>query len=115
MSEESRYPVRIMNDFHKSEGDWGTGWKVALNLRNTPPEVLVPGTRVFLYDSGDIEGEGIVQRGKLFPWVAEMIPETFCAPGDEGYTNGRGPDPNAPEDESGAISSAPMKHGSQGG
>ena len=115
MGEVKRYPVRIMNDFHKHEGDWENGWKVALNLRSTPPEVLVPGTRVFLYDSGDIEGEGIVQRGERYDWVAEIIPGTFRAPGDEGYTNGRGPDPDAPEDDPGAIPSASMKDGPQDG
>jgi hypothetical protein len=60
--------------------------------------VLVPGTRVFLYDVGDIEGVGIVQRGKHYRWVAEMIVETIRAPGDEGYTWSRGLDPSAPED-----------------
>ena len=86
MSEKDR-PLVIAVDFNNMEGDW----EVALN-RHTPPEVLVPGTRVFVYDSADIEGEGIVQRGKWHRWVAEMIVETIRAPGDEGYTNGRGPD-----------------------
>jgi hypothetical protein len=103
MREENRYPVRICNDSHTFEGDPNKGaWSVALNPRNTPPEVLVPGTRVFRYDSGDIEGEGIVQRRKRYDWVAEMILETMSAPGEEDYTNGRGPDPDAPEDEAGA-------------
>ena len=95
MNEKSRYPVRICNDFNKLEGEWN----VVLHREHTPPEVLVPGTRVFVYDSADIEGEGIVQRGKHYDWVAEMIVETIRYPGDEGYTNGRGPDPSAPEDE----------------
>ena len=95
MSEEKRYPVRIPNDFHTTEGEWN----VVLRPEHTPPEALVPGTRVFLYDSGDIEGVGIVQRGKHYDWVAEMIVETIRAPGYEGYTWGRGLDPSAPEDE----------------
>ncbi len=94
MNEKPRYPVRICNDFNKMEGEWS----VVLHREHTPPEVLVPGTRVFVYDSGDIEGVGIVQRGKHYDWVAEMIVETIRAPGYEGYTWGRGLDPSAPED-----------------
>jgi hypothetical protein len=92
MSEKDR-PLVIAVDFNNMEGDW----EVALN-RHTPPEVLVPGTRVFVYDPGDIEGEGIVKRGKRFDWIAEIIVETIRAPGDEGYTNGRGPDAAAADE-----------------
>jgi hypothetical protein len=86
--------VRIMNDFNKMEGEWN----VVLHPSHTPPEVLVPGTRVFVYETGQLEGEGIVQRGKRYDWVAEMIVETIRYVDDEGYTNGRGPDAAA-EDE----------------
>jgi hypothetical protein len=48
--------------------------------------------RVFVYETGQLEGEGIVQRGKRYDWVAEMIVETIRYVDDEGYTNGRGPD-----------------------
>jgi hypothetical protein len=88
MTQESRRLVRILNDFNKME----PGWSVVLHREHTTLEVLVPGTRVFVYTTGDIEGIGIVQRGKHFPWVAEMIPDTIRAPGEEGYTNGRGPE-----------------------
>jgi hypothetical protein len=94
MSEEKRWPIRIPHDFQTTDGEWN----MVLRPEHTPPEALVPGTRVFLYDSGDIEGVGIVQRGKHYPWVAEMIVETIRAPGYEGYTWGRGLDPSAPED-----------------
>jgi hypothetical protein len=88
MSQERRPLIRISNDFNKMEPPWS----VVLHPEHTPPEVLIPGTRVFVYDRGDIEGIGIVQRGKYFPWVAEMIPDTIRAPGDEDYTDGRGPE-----------------------
>jgi hypothetical protein len=88
MTQESRPLVRILNDFHKVEGEWN----VVLHPEHTPPEVLVPDTRVFVYTTGDIEGVGIVQRGEDHPWVAEMIVDTIRAPGDEGYTDGRGPE-----------------------
>ena len=94
MTQERRPLVRIMNDFNKMEQPWS----VVLHREHTPPEVLVPGTRVFVYDQGDIEGIGIVQRGRLFPWVAEMIPDTIRAPGDEDYTDGRGPEAAAEDD-----------------
>jgi hypothetical protein len=94
MTQQSHRLVRLMNDFNRKEDRWS----IVLNPAYTPPEVLVPGTRVFLYETGQFEGIGIVQRGKIYPWVAEMIVETICSPGDEGYTDGRGPDAAA-EDE----------------
>jgi hypothetical protein len=111
MAQQAHRLVRILNDFNKTEDTWS----IVLHREHTPPEVLVPGTRVFVYEPGQLEGIGIVQRGRFFPWVAQMIVETIRSPGDEGYTDGRGPDPDAPADDSGAISSAPMKDGQEAG
>ena len=55
---------------------------VVLHVEHTPPEALVPGTRVILYEPGDIECEAIVRRGKQFAWVAEIIEETIKCPSE---------------------------------
>jgi hypothetical protein len=52
MTEQAHRLVRIMNDFNKTEARW----RVVLHREHTPPEVLVPGTRVFVYEKGDLEG-----------------------------------------------------------
>ena len=52
---------------------------MALNERSVPPEVLVPGTRVILYEPEEVEMrcEAIVRRGKVWPWVADIVKGTF--------------------------------------
>lgn len=65
--------IRILNDFNLMEEDRA----VVLHVEHTPPEVLVPGTRVILYEPGQMECEAIVRRGKQFAWVADMIEETI--------------------------------------
>jgi hypothetical protein len=49
---------------------------VPLAIEHTPPEALVPGTRVIVSYLGDLECEAIVKRGENIPWVAEIIEET---------------------------------------
>lgn len=65
--------IRVVADFNRMEGDRA----VALHPEHTPPDALVPGTRVIVYEPGDIECEAIVRRGTRFPWVADMIEETI--------------------------------------
>lgn len=69
--------IRILNDFNKIEGLRGNGWAVVLHIEHTPPEALVPGTRVIVCDPGQIECEAIVRPGKHYPWVAEIIEDTL--------------------------------------
>jgi hypothetical protein len=65
--------IAIPSDFNMMDEQW----VVVLNLERTPPEVLVPGTRVGL------ECEAIVRRGRDFPWVAEVIRETVVDHSDD--------------------------------
>lgn len=68
--------IRILNDFNLMEDDRA----VVLHVEHTPPEALVPGIRVVLYEPGDIECEAIVRRGKTWPWVADIVEGTIKNP-----------------------------------
>jgi hypothetical protein len=87
--------IRILNDFNDREDER----TVVLNDARLPPDAMVPGARVFLYEPDQIECEAIVRRGKTWPWVAEMIAGTIRHVGEDGYTNGRGPDGTVGEEE----------------
>jgi hypothetical protein len=61
---------------------------VDMNLREDIRTIVIPptvvpmegfavGTKVILYEPGDIECEAIVRRGKSWEWVAEIIEETI--------------------------------------
>jgi hypothetical protein len=61
---------------------------VEMNLREDRRTVVIPsklvpmnqltvGTNVILYEPGDIECEAIVQRGKSWEWVAEIVEGTI--------------------------------------
>jgi hypothetical protein len=66
--------IRLHVDFNGLyEGEHNA---VALNEAHVPPEVLVPGTRVILYEpdgDGYMECDAIVRHGKIWPWVGEVI------------------------------------------
>ena len=67
--------IRLLVHFADTEDDGA----VVLNESHIPPEVLVTGTRVILYEPEEVEMrcEAIVRRGKVWPWVAEIIEGTF--------------------------------------
>jgi hypothetical protein len=69
--------ITVSNDFNKMEGRRGKGWAVVLHEEHTPPEVLVPGTRIIVSYPGEMECEAIVEHGKYHRWVAKIIEETF--------------------------------------
>jgi hypothetical protein len=71
--------IRILNDFNTREDDW----VIVLNEARTPPEALVTGTRVILYEPDDVECEAIVRPGKTWPWVAEVVKGTVKYPGED--------------------------------
>jgi len=80
--------IAIPSDFNMMDEEW----VVVLNLERTPPEVLVPGTRVVLHETCGLECEAIVRRGRDFPWVAEVIRETVVDhSGDESNDHACGP------------------------
>lgn len=70
--------VRIMTDFN-----WREDYLTIVLPNGVPAEVLVPGTRIILYEPGDIECEAIVRRGETWPWVADIVEGTIKAPLDE--------------------------------
>ena len=67
--------VRIATDFN-----WREDYLTIVLPDRVPAEVLVPGTRVILYEPGDIECEAIVRRGKTWPWVADIVEGTIKNP-----------------------------------
>ena len=75
--------IRILCDFNGMYE--GGDNAVVLNEKFVPPEVLVPGTRVILYEPGlekevEMECEAIVRRGKIWPWIGEIVKGTFKYP-----------------------------------
>jgi hypothetical protein len=58
--------LRIAVDFNLREGPR------TIVLRSLPAGVTV-GTKVVLYEPGDIECEAIVRRGDIWDWVADMV------------------------------------------
>jgi hypothetical protein len=68
--------ITILNDFNDVIGSADGTRSVPLAIEHTPPEALVPGTRVIVSYPGDLECEAIVKRGEDIPWVAEIIEET---------------------------------------
>lgn len=64
--------VRIRADFNARDGYLGI-----LLPDDAPAQVLVPGTRVILYEPGELECEAIVRRGERCPWAADIVEGTI--------------------------------------
>ena len=69
--DRSMFKVRV--DFN----DTDDGGSIAINPQHMPPQVQAPGTRIILYDPGELECEAIVRRGTWSEWVADMVPGTI--------------------------------------
>jgi hypothetical protein len=65
--------LRICTDFNTREGPR----TIVLAPQVIPQGGLVEGTRVILYEEGDIECEAIVRRGDTWNWVADIIEGTI--------------------------------------
>jgi hypothetical protein len=65
--------LRIGVDFNTREGPR----TIVLTEQNVPPEILVEGTRVILYEEGDMECEAVVRKGDTWDWVADIIEGTI--------------------------------------
>lgn len=64
--------VRVLADFNARDG-----YLRILLPTDAPAEVLVPGTRVILYEPDELECEAIVRRGETWPWVADIVEGTI--------------------------------------
>ena len=68
-----RSMLRVRVDFnHVDDGD-----SIGLMPMDTPPQVKAPGTRIILFDPGELECEAIVRRGTWAEWVADIVPGTI--------------------------------------
>ena len=81
--------IRLMTDFNARDGDGA-----AALPSDAPAEVLVPGTRIILFEPHDFECEAIVRRGEFREWVADIVEGTIKSlpappepldPGDPAY------------------------------
>jgi hypothetical protein len=78
--------VRIATDFN-----WREDYRTIVLPDRAPAEVLVPGTRIILYEPDAFECEAIVRRGETWPWVADIIEGTIknypCSEGASSDSN----------------------------